>query len=224
MASKSSDSCSNGSIAAQRDEIARQLVEAVVQCQDAPAVARQQVEIQSEIEFIGAILGPIIEENRQWGERLETVAAWEKEDTRDNDMLRSYISFWFSEEQYQRFEKGLERPLERGAAFAEETKNRALAKAVRHVRAALAAMKEAWGRHDDQEFRQAQTESRLLLSKVEDRLRRLRAQADVRLARAPARAAEIDAWKKQQADLQEAAHALAAVRRIPNAPEDEDDR
>ena len=59
MSSNDSDSCSNGSIPAQRDEIARQLVEAVTQCQDAPAVARQQAEAQSEIEFIEALLDPL---------------------------------------------------------------------------------------------------------------------------------------------------------------------
>ena len=218
MALKSSDSCSNGSIAAQRDEIARQLVAAVVQCQDAPAVAGQQAEIQSEIEFIEAILNPIIEGNSRWRKMLKSAEDF-GEDMND-EMFRSYISNWSNEEQHQRFAEELERPLEQGAAFAKETKNRALAKAVRHVRAALAGVKESWGWHD-QAFRQAQSESHLLLSKVEDRLGHLRAQAEVRLAQAQTRATEISAWKKQQTDLQEAAHALAAVRRVPEAPEDE---
>ena len=218
MVSNGSDSCSNGSIAAQRDEIARQLVEAVTQCQDAPAVAHQQAEIQSEIEFIEAILNPIIKENRQWRETLKSMKEL-GEDISDEE-VRSYISNWFSEERHQRLEEELEQPLERGAAFAKETKNRALAKAVRHVREALAAVKGAWER-PDQEFRQAQNESRLLLSKVEDRLRQLCAEAEVRLERTQTRATEISAWKTQQADLQEAAHALAAVRRVPEAPEDE---
>ena len=216
MALKRSDSCSNGSIAAQRDEIARQLVAAVTQCQDAPAVAGQQAEIQSEIEFIEAILGPIIKENRQRRKMLKSVEDFGVSD----EMFRSYISNWSNEEQHQQLEEGLERPLEQGAAFAKETKNRALAKAVRHVRAALAGVQGAWGR-PNQAFRQAFNESHRLFSKVEDRLRQLRDEAEVHLTQAQTRATEISAWKKQQTDLQEAAHALAAVRRVPEAPEDE---
>ena len=112
MASNGSDSCSNGSIAAQRDEIAHQLVEAVIQCQDAPAVAGQQAEIQSEIEFIEAILNPIIEENRRWREMLK--AAQDFGEDMSDERFGSYISSWFSEERHQRFEEELERPLERG--------------------------------------------------------------------------------------------------------------
>ena len=197
MASKCSDSSSNGSIAAQRDEIARQLVEAVTQCQDAPAVVRQQAQAQAEIGFIEEILNPIIKENRSRRERLENLS-WD-------DYISNYFSY-----QNQRFEEELERPLERGAAFAKETKNRALAKAVRHVRDALAA-----------ETRQALEESHLLFPKVEDRLRQLRAQADVRLKLTQPRAAEIAGWKTRQTELQAAAHALAAVRSVPDAQEDE---
>lgn len=228
MASKSSDSCSNGSIAAQKDEIARQLVEAVVQCQDAPAVARQQAEIQSEIRFIEAILDP-----------FDKIVTWWY------GLKVADLDYGFARP-YRQCNAELGKPLEYGAAFAKETKNRALAKAVRQIhegqptidrfiryggqyveqwwkaakRDALEA-EEAKLKSLTEQCNQVLKEGNLLLPKVRDRLRQLRAQAHARLALAQTRATKIDAWKKQQTDLQEAAHALAAVRRVPEAPEDE---
>ena len=238
MASKSSDSCSNGSIAAQRDEIARQLVAAVVQCQDAPAVAGQQAEIQSELRFIEAI----------WDPFDQLVTWW-------YGLKPDQLDYGFSHA-YQQCNAALRKPLEYGAAFAKETKNRALAKAVRQVhgagqptidrfiRSGVQVIKQReryedrWvieNRHANEaekaklkplteQCNQVLKEGYPLLSKVRDRLWQLRAQAHARLALAQTRATEIEAWKKQQTDLQAAAHALAAVRRVPEAPEDEDDR
>ena len=72
-----------------------------------------------------------------------------------------------------------------------------------------------------EQYNQAVRDASSLLSQAKDRLRQLRAQARVRLARARVRAAEIDEWKQRQTELQAAAHALAAIHRVPDAPEDE---
>ena len=215
MSSNSSDSCSNGSISVQRDEIARQLVEAVTQCQDAPAVAGQQAEAQSEIEFIEALLNPLAELVEHCG---------------DSGNAAYYYVLVGKESHYSQCENRLERPLELGAVFAQATKHRALAKAVRQVREALVGTTRAMRacpKSTDQDLqmeriRQALDKSHPLLSKVKDRLRQLRAQAHVRLARARVGAAEIDVWKQRQTELQAAAHALAAIGRVPDVEEDED--
>ncbi len=241
MSSNGSDSCSNGSIPAQRDEIARQLVEAATQCQDAPTVARQQAEAQSEIESIEVILDPFLAIVERWGEL-----------NFDGDYRID------GESDYRRSKAGLERPLEHLGLLAKATGNRALAKAVRQVGGALVATDLAlrYGReqieqrssYDNQwydqnpesykdwtpskaekatldslfeKFAQAKDEAGLLLSKAKNTLCQYYAQAHVHLDRAQTRAAEIDAAKQRQTALQAAAHALAAIHRVPDAQEDE---
>ena len=224
MSSNGSDSCSNGSIPTQRDAIARQLVEAVTQCQDAPAVARQQAETQSEVEALEALLGPFVSLVRYWRECLEY-----------DDV--------YGGEGYREDKANLEQPIEYGAALAKETGNRALAKVARQVRGALVAIGQVsqHGREYQkvkrvinetekdllnrplERYKQAVRDAEPLVSKAEDRLRQLCTQAHVRRDRLQARAAEIDGCKKRQTELQAAAHALAAIHRVPDAPEDEGD-
>lgn len=237
MSSNGSDSCSNDSISIQRDAIARQLVAAVTQCQDAPAVARQQADAQAEVESLEALLDPFV----------RVVECWREELKLDYDDARIY-----GEYTYRNLEAELEQLIEYGAALAKETGNRALAKATRQVRGALVAIDHAIQsgheyleqrtscgeqlRKENREMNETEKDllNRLLkqhkqaaravsplLPKAKDRLRQLCTQARFRLDRAQARATEIDVWKQRQTELQAAAHALAAIHRVPDAQQDE---
>lgn len=243
MSSNGSNSCSNDSIPVQRDEIARQLVAAAIQCQDAPVVARQKAEAQAEVESIEVILDPFLGIVERWG-ALHFDGDYRIDGASD----------------YRRSKAGLERPLEHLGLLAKATGNRALAKAARQVGGALVATDRAlrYGHerieqrssYDDQwydqnpesykawtpseaekatldslfeKFAQAKAEAGLLLSKAKNTLCQYYAQAQARLAQAQTRAAEIDAAKQRLTELQAAAHALAAIHRVPDAQEDEGD-
>ena len=241
MSSNSSDSCSNDSIPTQRDEIARQLVAAATQCQDAPAVARQQAEAQVEVESVEVIVDPF----------LGIVDDWEWLDFDEDYRIAG-------DRAYRQSKAGLERPIAYLGLLAKATGNRALAKAVRQVGEALVATDRALRYGDDfrnqrysynnqweyqnrdsykswtpseaekatldsllEKFTQAKSEAERLLAKAKNTLCQYYAQAQARLAQAQARAAEIDAAKQRLTELQAAAHALAAIHRVPDAQQDE---
>lgn len=241
MSSNGFDSCSNGSIPTQRDEIARQLVAAATQCQDAPAVARQQVEAQAEVESVEVIVDPF----------LGIVKCWKWLDFDEDNRIAG-------ESDYRKSKAGLEWPIEHLGLLAKATGNRALAKAVRQVGGALVATDRALRYGDDfrnqrysytsqwydqspgsynewtpseaekatldslfEKFGPAKDEAGALLDKAKNTLCQYYAQAQARLAQAQARAAEIDAAKQRQTELQAAAHALAAIHRVPDAQQDE---
>lgn len=212
MASNGSDSRpADDSIPAQRDEIARQLVEAVTQCRDAPAVARQQAEVKDEIRFIEAILNPL----------TKFVGLFRNSNEITNIAGDYVLSLSFDQPFfYRRYEHELEQSLDLGAVFARETGNRALTKAIRQLREALgvadraieAALKDSDQDSQIEGVRHALEDLKPLLLKAEDRLGQLRIKARVRLDGLNPRAAEMGTWDEQRIRLQEVAYAMAAGR------------